>query len=229
MNAPAPLIGPKELGRELGHNDGDRPGRKVRAYLRERYPDRARGGHWLLTPEEADDVRRHFGGASAAASSAVTNAPSREEAYAAVDAIAAWSAWMPFGEGAIIAPRTPGVYMMRRADGPIVYAGMAGERRGAGIYGRLSIYRRGKGAVSGFGEAALDRALADAAFVEQRLDAIREGRPSRAAAWARDAIDWLEIEVRWTECADKVTALALETQVVGQLAAHGIWNRVASV
>src|SRR5215213_7907958 len=44
--------------------------------------------------------------------------------------------------------------------GPIVYVGMAGERRGQGIRGRLNVYGRGKALVSSLGEAVMDRALA---------------------------------------------------------------------
>jgi hypothetical protein len=57
--------------------------------------------------------------------------------------------------------RLPGVYLARQGDhDDLVYVGMAGERRGQGIKGRLIVYSRGKAAVSGLGEAALDRALA---------------------------------------------------------------------
>ena len=50
-------ITPPELARELGH--GDR-GRRVRAYLRDRYPEHGKFERWLLTPEQADDVRARF-------------------------------------------------------------------------------------------------------------------------------------------------------------------------
>lgn len=59
---------PAELGRELGHDDGARPGITVRRYLRERYPGRPKGQRWILTQEEAADVRRHFGSARASKS-----------------------------------------------------------------------------------------------------------------------------------------------------------------
>lgn len=50
----------------------------------------------------------------------------------------------------------PGAYMARTGEtGPLVYMGMAGERRGRGVRGRLETYQRGKGAVSGLGEACL--------------------------------------------------------------------------
>lgn len=152
----------------------------------------------------------------------------RDDAYHSVDRLAAWSNWEPFIDAAPRAPVTPGVYQMRGRDGTIVYVGMAGERKGQGIRGRLSIYRRGKGAVSGFGEAALDRALADATFIEDHLAAVRLGRPARTAQWAKDAISWLDVEVRWAECATRTEALALEHLVVKLLSAHALWNRVAA-
>lgn len=148
-------------------------------------------------------------------------------AYEAVDALAAWSSWAAFADVAAMAPQRPGVYQIRLPNGAVVYVGMAGERRGRGLRGRLSIYRRGRGAVSGFGEAALDRALADADFVQAHLDAIRAGAPSRASAWARDAIASFSPEVRWATCDTKEGALELEAACVELLRSHGIWNRVA--
>ncbi|MDQ0733131.1 helix-turn-helix domain-containing protein [Arthrobacter sp. B1I2] len=68
-----------------------------------------------------------------------------------------WSQWIPFSEALKVAPRFPGVYMFRIAAeahlGP-VYIGMAGERKGNGLRGRLAIYASGKGAGSGLGEHA---------------------------------------------------------------------------
>jgi hypothetical protein len=152
----------------------------------------------------------------------------RNDAYTAIDDLAHWSGWSSFDTAVLKAPLTPGVYQMRTRDGVIVYVGMAGERKGRGIRGRLSIYRRGKGAVSGFGEAALDRALADATFVEEHLVAVRAGQATRASVWAKDAIRWLDVEIRWAECATKDDALALETAAVEILKTHSIWNRIAS-
>ncbi|WP_174843645.1 hypothetical protein [Cryobacterium sp. TMT1-19] len=152
----------------------------------------------------------------------------RNDSYTAVDDLADWSDWASFATAAPVAPLTPGVYQMRTRDGVIVYVGMAGERKGQGIRGRLSIYRRGKGAVSGFGEAALDRALADATFLEEHLDAVRAGQPTRASVWAQDAIRLLDVEIRWAECATQGNALALESAVVEILKTHSIWNRIAS-
>ncbi len=53
-------ITPADLGRELGHNDGDRPGLTVRKYLRQKYPAHLKNQRWELTAAEADDVREHF-------------------------------------------------------------------------------------------------------------------------------------------------------------------------
>ncbi|NYJ18502.1 hypothetical protein [Glaciibacter psychrotolerans] len=112
-------------------------------------------------------------------------------------------------------------------DGTVVYIGMAGERKGKGIWGRLSMYRRGRGAVSGFGEAALDRALSDVAFIEDHLEAVRFGQITRASAWARDAIAWTNVEIRWAACETASEAVALEDEAVRLLKLHGIWNRAA--
>jgi hypothetical protein len=160
---------------------------------------------------------------------AVHNQAARE-AHAEVNDLAEWSEWSPFEFARRIAPREPGVYLLREPDtGAIRYVGMAGERAGGGrpqgLYGRLAVYWTGKGAVSGFGEAALDRALADPAWVEQQLADLREHGPKRAKDWARDAVLRLGLEVSWAVCADRGDARYLEEQVVAALRAHGLWNR----
>ena len=71
-----------------------------------------------------------------------------------------WSPWTVLADAVRIATTSPGVYLAR-AGGSIVYVGMAGERFGQGVRGRLTVYARGRAAVSGLGEAVLDRALAD--------------------------------------------------------------------
>ncbi len=139
---------------------------------------------------------------------------SREVAYNAVDELALWSEWAPFADAAPVAPTSPGIYQMRVPDGTVVYVGMAGERKGKGIRGRLAIYRHGRGAVSGFGEAALDRALADFTFIEDHLDAIRGGRIARATVLARDAIAWIKVEIRWAVSDTAAEALVLEDEAV---------------
>lgn len=143
-----------------------------------------------------------------------------------IDGLAEWSTWLPFVEAAAAAPRLPGVYMARQgAAGELVYVGMAGERRGQGIRGRLTVYRRGKGAVSGLGEAVLDRALADAEFVEGRLDELLAGRPKRAAVWAQDAFGWADLHVRWAVTSSRPEAAALERAVLDAAHAMPLWNR----
>lgn len=103
--------------------------------------------------------------------------------------------------------------------------GMAGERRGQGIRGRLTVYRRGKAAVSGLGEAVLDRALADQAFVQEHLDQLIAGQPKRAAGWAQDAVRWADLHIRWAVTTDRVAALALERAVLDASGASQLWNR----
>jgi hypothetical protein len=148
-------------------------------------------------------------------------------------AMADWSPWMAWAGARAKAPRLPGVYLFR-VDGCIVYCGMAGERAGRdgtrkpqGLWGRLSRYGSGKAATSGFGEAALDRALGDAAFIAARLEHLRSVGPERTVVWAIAAIDWLAPEVCWTVTESGATALALETKVRDRLLAGGVhlWGR----
>lgn len=155
----------------------------------------------------------------------------RDAPYAEVDGLARWTPWVDFESGAKVIDRLPGVYMMRTGDGRIVYTGMAGERAGTsgrrpmGMFGRLSRYTSGKAAASGFGEAALDRALADPRFVEHQLIALREEGPRRVTRWSQDAIAWFSVELRWTVCEDARSARRLEEHVVSVLRGHGVWNR----
>jgi hypothetical protein len=143
-----------------------------------------------------------------------------------IRALADWSPWLPFVEAVASAPRLPGVYMARQgADGGLVYVGMAGERRGQGIRGRLTVYRRGKGAVSGLGEAVLDRALADADFIQGQLNALLVGEPKRAAVWAQDAFTWADLHVRWAVTHDRSAAAVLERAVLDATQEMPLWNR----
>lgn len=45
---------PRELAAELGYTNESRPGRAVREYLREKYPDQT--GLWELAEAQAEDV-----------------------------------------------------------------------------------------------------------------------------------------------------------------------------
>ena len=67
---------------------------------------------------------------------------------------------MPLNDAINQAPTRPGVYVARSMSaGAVCYVGMAGERRGKGVRGRLLVYATGKGLASGLREASFDRAL----------------------------------------------------------------------
>lgn len=53
-------VTPLELSEELGLLPEARAGKRVRDYLRARYPDKKPGEKWLLDKDQADDVREHF-------------------------------------------------------------------------------------------------------------------------------------------------------------------------
>ena len=154
----------------------------------------------------------------------------RATAYAEVLGLAEWSGWTPWLDAAAWAPREPGVYLLREPDsGSVRHVGLAGERaasgRAQGLHGRLAAYRTGAGALGGFGEAALDRALADETWVEAQLHALRERGPQRSRAWVRDAVDRIDPEVSWSVCADREDARHLLTRVELLLRPHGLWTR----
>lgn len=139
------------------------------------------------------------------------------------EGLAAWSLWTPLATCLVDAPRSPGVYLIGLDSDP-VYAGYAAERQGRGIAGRLGVYLSGKGATSGFGEAAFDRALADREWVLGRLDRSQLEGPERAKAWAAAAVRRLPFVVRWVTTSDGLTARALEKQVIAVLRPT-LWNR----
>ena len=89
------------------------------------------------------------------------------------DALADWSLWLPFVEAPAAASRLPGVYIAKDSA-QLVYVGMAAERRGQGIRGRLTVYHRGRAAVSGLGEAAMGRALGDPIWLRPAARGCRE-------------------------------------------------------
>jgi len=141
------------------------------------------------------------------------------------DAELQWSPWMPFEEAARTAPLEPGVYVAReRRTLEIVYIGMAGERRGQGIRGRLRIYLTGKAAVSGLGEAALDRALADQSWLQDMVERTRVDGPLRATEWAKAALARADLELRWTITSDRSSAVIAERRLIAE-AEHRLWNR----
>ncbi len=139
--------------------------------------------------------------------------------------IARWSSWVPFADAVAHAPLDPGVYVMRAgATGPVVYVGMAGERHGRGLRGRLRVYASGKAAVSGLGEAALNRALADLNWLRDRLAELQAGQPRTAKQWARAAIDHWDLYVCWTIAMDRSEAISLERRTLSALDTTMLWN-----
>jgi hypothetical protein len=153
----------------------------------------------------------------------------RIEAYDEVGELADWSAWAPFPDALPLAPRLPGVYLFRESDTHrIRYVGMAGERAGGGraqgLYGRLSAYRAGHEAVSGFGEAALDRAVADPEWVAARLERLRAGHRERARGWARDAVVRLAPDISWAACPERADATHLQSRAEALLRPFGLWR-----
>jgi hypothetical protein len=112
------------------------------------------------------------------------------------------------------------------ADGPVVYVGMAGERRGNGLRGRLTVYMSGKGLATGLGEAAFDRALADRAWLLERLVEVESGQPVRGKAWGRAAMARADLYVRWATTPDRASARALELRVLAALRDSPMWNRL---
>ena len=127
--------------------------------------------------------------------------------------LASWSSWVPLATAE--APRSPGVYVVRRGPGgPLVYVGMAGERQGEGLRGRLRRYTSGKALASGLGEAVFDRALADAAWLGERVDEVRRGEPKRATQWGKSALAWADLHICWAVTESREVAEALEKHVL---------------
>jgi hypothetical protein len=91
----------------------------------------------------------------------------------------------------------------------------------------LGGYGSGRAAASGFGEAALDRALADPSFVTARLHHLRTVGPERTLLWAAAAIDWAAPEVCWTVTDATASSRALESQVRAGLSALDVelWGK----
>ena len=135
-----------------------------------------------------------------------------------------WSDWVPLAAATALATATPGVYVFR-SEGQVVYVGMAGKRRGLGVRGRLRVYARGRGAVSGFGEAALDRALADPAWLTERLADLNTNGPTRTKDWAVAALARVPFEVCWSAAETTEQARAWEAAVLEELEDLALWNR----
>lgn len=215
----------------------------VRHFLRRHFPrsDAEHGQRWTLTAQMSAAVRVHFAGTTGMGGdddhsfelvgfvedSPLVGTHSETDLAVRLNAFAAWSAWIPFAQTLAVAPRLPGVYMAREAvDRSIVYIGMAGERRGNGLRGRLAVYTSGKAVTSGLGEAVFDRALADEHWLGRRLAAVEAGSPARAREWGRLAFERADLEVCWTTVPDRAAATALERSCLDALADNSLWNRL---
>lgn len=142
-----------------------------------------------------------------------------------IAALAAWSEPRPLRAAIEDAPRLPGVYLIY-AGTPVeelVYVGMAGERRGKGLRDRLRIYVTGKAGLSGFGEAALDRAVADPEWLRERADEAAAGRALRGKDFAALAVQRLNPIVRWAVAPSRTEARQLERDVGA--VCERLWNR----
>ncbi len=142
-----------------------------------------------------------------------------------------WSEWHPFADAVARAPRVPGVYMAREGeDGPIIYIGMAGDRKGGGkptgLKGRLTVYASGKGIASGLGEAVFDRALADPDWLRVRLVELETIGPLRAKHWGVEAFRRADLHIRWTTTTDRKSAAELEDRLVRD-AGITLWNKAS--
>ena len=163
--------------------------------------------------------------ATATTPSLLRSGPTGNRPANSYESMADWSPWVPFVDACRVIPRLPGVYVARAIGGEIVYIGMAAERSGHGMRGRLAIYSSGKGATSGLGETALDLALADPGWMRERTLDAENGRPLRAKELARAALHKANLELRWTTTADGPSASALELEVIESFAGKPLWNR----
>lgn len=139
--------------------------------------------------------------------------------------LAEWSEWMPFTADTVrAAPRTPGVYLFGQ-EAAVVYVGMAGERGGKGLRGRLSIYVSGRAPHSGLGSLALDRALQDVEWLRHRLAELEAGTRRSIQDWSALAVQDAGLTVCWSSTADEPEARALERAVLDALRGEPLWNR----
>ncbi|MDQ0305561.1 hypothetical protein J2S46_000117 [Kitasatospora herbaricolor] len=90
----------------------------------------------------------------------------------------------------------------------MVYVGMGGERKGQGLRGRLHKYAGGL--ASGLAEAALDQALADPTWLQDRLSEAQAGQTARIREWGRAALDRARIELCWITTATTQDARATD-------------------
>lgn len=79
--------------------------------------------------------------------------------------------------------------------------------------------------VSGFGEAALDRALADPDWLAGRLDDLNINGPRRTKDWAIAALARVPFDVCWSAAESAGHARDCEAGVLEELEDLDLWNR----
>jgi len=140
--------------------------------------------------------------------------------------LTSWSTWQPFTPEVVRqAPTEPGVYLFAQ-DGALVYVGRAGERRGKGLRGRLTIYVSGRAPHSGLGNLALERALQDASWLRERLQEVEAGTTLTVQQWSRLAVERAALRVCWSTTADVEESKKLERAVLDALREEDLWNRL---
>lgn len=160
----------------------------------------------------------------------MTSDDRHDDAIAALGELTSWSGWHRLIDAAISAPRLPGVYRVREGStGPLVYIGMAGERKGGGrpmgLQGRLRVYASGKALTSGLGEALADRAFADPIWLGRRLSELEGGNPMRAREWGRATVERADPYVSWAITTSRDEAIRLEALCIRAVAHIELWNR----
>jgi hypothetical protein len=213
-------VTPDELAHELGV-----PAKTLRAWLRRTGPQDLSGSRWYLDQYQIAQARERYTPAFPPPQPVPRLTSARDDTLPSLGSLATWSEWLPLNAAVVLAPQEPGVYLARQAQGAVIYVGMAGERRGQGVRGRLKIYTSGKGLASGLGEAVFDRALADPDWLRARLAEVDAGEPRRAKEWGKAAIEWADVQVCWTTTHDRASALALELAALRTLRADPLWNR----
>lgn len=148
--------------------------------------------------------------------------------------LAQWTPWRAFNAANVASvPARPGVYLFRQSAGApsppqrgdIVYVGRAGERGGKGVRERLRVYVSGRAPHSGLGNLAFERALSDADWLRERLDRVEAGEVISLQRWAREAVEWADLEFSTSCTTDGPLAEALEAATIAALHTRELWNR----
>jgi hypothetical protein len=85
-------------------------------------------------------------------------------------------------------------------------------------------WRSSTSAISGLGDAALDRALAEQSWLQDMVERTRVDGPLRATEWAKAALARADLELRWTITSDRSSAVIAERRLIAE-AEHRLWNR----